>query len=74
LDFSLEASTLSELESVASAAPPGASLVWLALPSELKQKIDVWGPVRADFPLMKGIKAALDPHGVFSPGRFVGRL
>jgi glycolate dehydrogenase FAD-binding subunit len=34
----------------------------------------VWGPPRADWPLMRGIKQALDPKGVFNPGGFVGGL
>jgi glycolate oxidase FAD binding subunit len=39
------------------------------LPPEL-----VWGPPRSDWPLMQGIKHALDPKGVFNPGSFVGAL
>lgn len=35
---------------------------------------DPWGPVGPEFRLMQGIKAALDPDGLFAPGRFVGGL
>ena len=41
---------------------------------ELKGRIDVWGSVRTAFPLMKRLKASLDPHGLLNPGRFVGGL
>ena len=34
---------------------------------------DVFGPTREDWPLMDRVKAALDPHGVFAPGRRPGR-
>jgi FAD/FMN-containing dehydrogenase len=36
--------------------------------------MDVWGPIKNDFALMQGIKKALDPQNLFSPGRFLGRL
>ena len=43
-------------------------------PPQVKRGIDVFGPVPASLPLMRSIKAQLDPNGVLSPGRFVGRL
>ena len=49
-------------------------LIWTALPAKWKANLDVWGPTRGDFSLMKGIKKAVDPHNLFSPGRFIGRL
>ncbi len=54
--------------------PQGGHLVWTRLPPVLKAEIDVWGAPRADFALMRGIKRTLDPHRLFSPGRFIGRL
>jgi len=42
--------------------------------TELKSAIDVWGPVGDDFEMMRKVKAAWDPKGILSPGRFVGRL
>lgn len=54
--------------------PPGGHLVWTHLPPEWKAELDVWGATRGDFGLMRGVKAALDPGGLFSPGRFIGRL
>jgi glycolate oxidase FAD binding subunit len=34
----------------------------------------VWGPPRNDFALMRRVKAAFDPRGVLSPGRFAGGI
>ncbi len=49
-------------------------IVWTAVPPEWKKDMDVWGTPRGDFALMRGVKHALDPLGLFSPGRFLGRL
>jgi glycolate oxidase FAD binding subunit len=54
--------------------PSGCHLVWTRLPGNLKAEVDVWGTLREDFALMRGIKKTLDPHRIFSPGRFMGRL
>ena len=43
-------------------------------PPEVKRGIDVFGPEPSSLPLMRSIKAQLDPNEVLSPGRFVGRL
>ena len=43
-------------------------------PQELKTGLDVFGERPGGFELMKKIKEKLDPKGVLSPGRFVGRL
>jgi FAD/FMN-containing dehydrogenase len=40
----------------------------------LKDRINVWGTKRADFPLMQRVKQAFDPHNLFAPGRFMGGL
>ncbi|HXJ96124.1 MAG TPA: FAD-binding oxidoreductase [Terriglobia bacterium] len=52
----------------------GGSLVVTRCPAELKPKIDVWGPPGDDFEVMGKLKAAWDPKGTLSPGRFVGRI
>jgi glycolate oxidase FAD binding subunit len=46
----------------------------LHAPQTLKQRINVWGSKRADYPMMERIKRAFDPKNIFSPGRFVGGL
>ena len=50
------------------------SLVVEGCPAALKQRIDVWGDPRLDFPLMRRLKEQLDPQSTLSPGRFVGGL
>ncbi|MBC8140187.1 MAG: FAD-binding oxidoreductase [Armatimonadetes bacterium] len=47
----------------------------LHAPLALRQgDFPVWYPEPASLPLMRRIKKALDPGGVFNPGRFVGRI
>jgi glycolate oxidase FAD binding subunit len=46
----------------------------LHAPQTLKQRINIWGPRRPDFPLMGRIKRALDPNYIFAPGRYVGGI
>ncbi len=43
-------------------------------PPQVKRGIDVFGPEPSSLPLMRSIKSQLDPNGVLSPGRFVGRI
>lgn len=53
--------------------PPGGHLTWPRAPQEWRIP-DAWGPTRGDFALMQRLKTTLDPDGLFSPGRFAGRL
>ncbi len=48
---------------VVDAAPPG-----------VKANLDVFGPARSDFAIMRRLKEQFDPHRTLSPGRFAGRL
>ena len=50
------------------------TLVVERCPPEIKALVDVWGPTRTDFELMRVIKSQFDPRGILSPGRFVGGL
>ena len=43
-------------------------------PPQIKDLVDVWGPTRTDFQLMRAIKSQFDPAGILSPGRFVGGI
>lgn len=52
----------------------GAWVVYEAVPASLRGQIDPWGFSGAALRLMDGVKRALDPIGVFSPGRFVGGI
>ena len=40
----------------------------------LKNGRDVWGPLPSGLGIMRRLKLALDPHGILSPGRFVGGI
>jgi glycolate oxidase FAD binding subunit len=51
----------------------GSLVVERAVPA-VKQAVDVWGDPGAGLGLMRGVKAALDPAGVFAIGRFVGGI
>jgi glycolate oxidase FAD binding subunit len=50
------------------------SVVVDAAPPLVKRDIDVFGPLRPDFSIMKRLKEEFDPKRTLSPGRFVGRL
>ena len=56
------------------AARSGGYVVVESAPPGSKGSIDVWGPPRGAFALMRGVKAAFDPSRRLSPGRFVGGL
>jgi len=66
------AHTIAALRSVTAAH--GARLVVERWPAALADTIEVWSPLPAALPLMRRMKAALDPRGTLAPGRFVGRL
>lgn len=46
----------------------------LHAPLGLKKQLSVWGTPHGDFSLMKKVKQAFDPDGIFAPGRYVGGL
>jgi len=52
----------------------GGNLVVEHAGRELKKTLPVWGAVRDDLKMMQWIKKAMDPEGIFSPGRFVGNI
>lgn len=43
-------------------------------PQSIRSKLSVWGKERADFTLMRGIKAKIDPLWILNPGRFAGGI
>lgn len=49
-------------------------VVFEYVPAALRATVDPWGFGGAALPLMAGVKRALDPGAVFSPGRFVGGI
>ena len=48
-------------------------LILEEVPEEFARRHDVFGPARAGWQVTHRIKAALDPHNVFAPGRLPGR-
>jgi glycolate oxidase FAD binding subunit len=41
---------------------------------DVKRGLDVWGDPGEGLALMRGVKAAFDPHGLFARGRYVGGI
>lgn len=52
----------------------GGSLVVEECPRVLKEHLEVWGDVGKSLAIMQRLKAAMDPHNVMNPGRFVGGI
>jgi glycolate oxidase FAD binding subunit len=52
----------------------GGHVVVEAAAPHVKRTIDVFGPLRPDFAIMRRLKEQFDARGVLSPGRFAGRL
>lgn len=57
----------------AGAAAFGGSVVVLEAPPEVRDGLDVWGPVEA-LDLMRAVKDRFDPERRLAPGRFVGGI
>ena len=56
-------------------APAGGSVVVERAPREVKERLDVWGPVEPEtLALMKRLKSEFDPLGTLNPGRYVDRI
>jgi len=49
-----------------------ATIPWC--PAEWKSALPIWGPERGDLGPMRALKKVFDPHGVLSPGRFMGGI
>jgi len=52
----------------------GGNLVVQRAPADIKKDLSLWGGPGPDLPLMKRIKAEIDPANLMNPGRFVGAL
>jgi glycolate oxidase FAD binding subunit len=67
---------LADLATAARAAADahGAFAIFEFLPAALRGRLDPWGPVGEAVRIMRGVKRALDPGDMFSPGRFVDGL
>ena len=71
-DFQVFADTLTRLRQAA--MEMRGNLIVETAPPELKQHIDVWGPVGDTLGLMKQVKARFDAGGLLNPGRFVSGI
>jgi glycolate oxidase FAD binding subunit len=70
-----EAALVELAEAVRAAARrQGGWAVFESMPAELRGRLDPWGFDGAALAVMRRVKAALDPHRVLSPGRFVGGM
>ncbi len=55
--------------------PSGGSAVVERAPRQLKDRLDVWGPLEPGaLTIMKRLKAEFDPLGILNPGRYVDRI
>jgi glycolate oxidase FAD binding subunit len=61
-------------EARATAARCGGTMLVESCSPAVKRAVDVFGPTRGDFAIMRRLKQEFDPRGVLAPGRFAGRL
>lgn len=54
-----------------SAEAAGGSLVLVAAPAEVKDRLDAWGTPPATLEVMRRLRQAFDPRKTISPGRYV---
>jgi len=54
--------------------PSNARIFWKRVPPSWKATMDIWAPRPGNAELMRSIKSAIDPRGLFSAGRFAGRI
>jgi len=73
-DSSSAETLLEAVEALRARLAPHGTLALLAAPLEVKQRTDVWGPPPDTLPLMRRVKAELDPKGTLNPGRFIGGI
>lgn len=62
----------SEIFTRCAALDGNAAIPWC--PAEWKGALPIWGPERDDLGPMRALKKVFDPHGVLSPGRFIGGI
>jgi glycolate oxidase FAD binding subunit len=55
-------------------APRSGTVLILDAPLEIKRQIDVWGSETDAVPVMRRVKAELDPRSTLNPGRLIGGI
>ncbi len=70
-DLTLDAAAAMLKERLAAATAARGNLVVTRGPPAWKAMLPVWGAPRDDAWLMRRVKDALDPRGIFNPGRFI---
>jgi FAD/FMN-containing dehydrogenase len=70
LSFARAEKLMAQMQEHASQAQ--GNVVLLRCPPAWKASLPLWGRPRGDQLLMRRVRAALDPHGIFNPGRFLG--
>jgi glycolate oxidase FAD binding subunit len=61
----------SMLTTLLDAVGPEGNVIVLRCPTAWKRQLPIWGKPRGDRSLMRRVKEAFDPRGVFNPGRFL---
>jgi len=64
---------IGSVTSVAGAPPSVASAVVVCAPAQVRDAVDVWGPVPS-LRLMRAVKDRFDPEHRMAPGRFAGGI
>jgi FAD/FMN-containing dehydrogenase len=73
--FAATASAVREAFHFCTLPKSGAQAMLEWCPPEMNHtSVDVWGPSRPDFELMRRVKHSFDPHNVLAPGRFAGGI
>jgi FAD/FMN-containing dehydrogenase len=64
-------------EALAWASGAGAKIAFVHAPIELRQSAEqysLWAPLPPSLPIMRRLKATLDPNGTLNPGRFLAGI
>jgi glycolate oxidase FAD binding subunit len=71
-DFGNVAQATSKLFAACANLEGNLTIPWC--PAEWKSALNIWGPNRGDFELMRKLKKLFDPGDILSPGRFAGGI
>lgn len=66
--------TQAAIELIHAGTSLGGRVTLLWCPTAVKRDVNVWGTLGDDLPLLRKLKAAMDPDRVLNPGRFLGGI